>query len=150
MTHASVEPTLRDLRRPRALLAFLSIWALLQLPRLIAIPLISDVVAGRDDAAWMYPAILDVVVAVAAIPVAWLIWRRRGLLPFVAGIVFLVVSIVDHGGPLHTVTHRTKENTMINEVRLGIDVACTAAHQASLADERGEFLWQGWKFRTTT
>lgn len=39
---------------------------------------------------------------------------------------------------------------MIDEVRLGIDVACTAAHQASLADARGEFLWQGWKFRTTT
>ena len=39
---------------------------------------------------------------------------------------------------------------MINEVRLGIDVACTAAHQASLADVRGEFLWQGWKFKTTT
>ena len=39
---------------------------------------------------------------------------------------------------------------MDNEVRLGIDVACTAAHQASLADERGGFLWQGWKFRTTT
>lgn len=39
---------------------------------------------------------------------------------------------------------------MDNEVRLGIDVACTAAHQASLADERGEFLWSGWRFRTTT
>jgi transposase len=39
---------------------------------------------------------------------------------------------------------------MSDEVRLGIDVACTAAHQASLADERGVFLWQGWRFRTTT
>ena len=39
---------------------------------------------------------------------------------------------------------------MTNEVRLGIDVACAALHQASLCDERGEFLWQGWKFRTTT
>jgi transposase len=38
----------------------------------------------------------------------------------------------------------------MNEVRLGIDVACRAAHQASLADEAGRFLWQGWKFRTTT
>ena len=38
----------------------------------------------------------------------------------------------------------------MSEVRLGIDVACTAAHQASLADETGKFLWQGWKFRTTT
>lgn len=38
----------------------------------------------------------------------------------------------------------------MGEVRLGIDVACTAAHQASLADEQGRFLWQGWRFRTTT
>lgn len=36
------------------------------------------------------------------------------------------------------------------EVRLGIDVSCTTTHQASLADERGVFLWQGWRFRTTT
>lgn len=36
------------------------------------------------------------------------------------------------------------------EVRLGIDVACTAKHQASLADEAGRFLWQGWKFTTAT
>ena len=34
-------------------------------------------------------------------------------------------------------------------VRLGIDVACTAKHQASLADETGRFLWQGWRFRTS-
>lgn len=83
--------------RPRGVLTFLAIWCVLQLPRLIAIPLIQDVAAGRDDSAWMYPAILDILVAVAAIPVAWLLWKRRGLLPFVAGIVFLVVSIVDHG-----------------------------------------------------
>ncbi len=29
----------------------------------------------------------------------------------------------------------------MNEVRLGIDVACRADHRASLADERGEFIW---------
>ena len=38
---------------------------------------------------------------------------------------------------------------MGNDVRLGIDVACTAQHQASLADEEGRFLWQGWRFRTS-
>ena len=38
----------------------------------------------------------------------------------------------------------------MTEVRLGIDVACTAKHQASLADETGRFLWQGWKFRTAS
>jgi len=36
------------------------------------------------------------------------------------------------------------------EVRLGIDVACRSDHQASLADQRGEFLWSAWRFRTTT
>ena len=38
----------------------------------------------------------------------------------------------------------------MSEVRLGIDLACRADHRASLADERGEFLWSSWKFRTTT
>ncbi len=38
----------------------------------------------------------------------------------------------------------------MEEVRLGIDVACRADHQASLADERGEFIWSSWRFRTTT
>lgn len=31
---------------------------------------------------------------------------------------------------------------------LGIDIACRAAHQASLADERGQFVWSGRRFRT--
>jgi transposase len=34
-------------------------------------------------------------------------------------------------------------------LRLGIDIACRAAHQASLADERGEFVWSGRRFRTS-
>lgn len=37
----------------------------------------------------------------------------------------------------------------MSEVRLGIDVACRAAHQASLADEAGRFIWSGWRFRTS-
>jgi hypothetical protein len=34
----------------------------------------------------------------------------------------------------------------MSEVRLGIDIACRADHRASLADERGEFIWSSWKF----
>jgi transposase len=37
----------------------------------------------------------------------------------------------------------------MGEVRLGIDVACRAHHQASSADEQGQFLFSGWRFRTT-
>jgi transposase len=32
---------------------------------------------------------------------------------------------------------------------LRIDVACRAAHQASLADAQGRFVWSGRRFRTT-
>jgi transposase len=34
------------------------------------------------------------------------------------------------------------------KIRLGIDVACRAAHQASCADETGAFTWSGHRFRT--
>ena len=47
------------------------------------------------------------------------------------------------------ISHRAKGYAM-KEVRLGIDVACRAEHRASLADERGGFIWSSWKFRTTT
>ena len=33
-------------------------------------------------------------------------------------------------------------------IRLGVDVACRAAHQASLADEQGRFLFVGHRFGT--
>jgi transposase len=36
------------------------------------------------------------------------------------------------------------------QMTLGIDVACRAAHQASLADEAGRFVWSGRRFRTTS
>ena len=38
---------------------------------------------------------------------------------------------------------------MLVPLRLGIDIACRAAHQASLADEQGRFVWSGRRFRTT-
>jgi hypothetical protein len=34
-------------------------------------------------------------------------------------------------------------------LRLGIDIAVRAPHQASLANERGELLWSGHRFRTS-
>jgi transposase len=42
---------------------------------------------------------------------------------------------------------KEQEETM--KVRLGIDVACRAEHQASLAGADGEFVWSGWRFTST-
>jgi transposase len=36
----------------------------------------------------------------------------------------------------------------VQQLRLGVDIACRAAHQGSLADETGRFIWSGRKFRT--
>jgi len=56
------------------------------------------------------------------------------------------VCIAGDDGP---VLDAETEGAEMTEVRLGIDVACRADHQASLADDRGEFIWSGWRFRTT-
>jgi transposase len=38
----------------------------------------------------------------------------------------------------------------VQQLTLGVDVACRAAHQASLADDKGLFLWSGRRFRTSS
>lgn len=42
-----------------------------------------------------------------------------------------------------------EENVMAETIRVGIDVACVAEHQASATDGAGEFIWSGWRCRTT-
>jgi hypothetical protein len=34
------------------------------------------------------------------------------------------------------------------KIRLGVDVACRAAHQATCADEHGKTMWIGRRFHT--
>src|ERR1700677_4745323 len=34
----------------------------------------------------------------------------------------------------------------VRQLRLGIDIACRAAHRATLADETGRFIWSGKRF----
>jgi transposase len=38
---------------------------------------------------------------------------------------------------------------LMQQLTLGVDVACRAAHQASLADPTGRLIWSGRRFRTT-
>jgi len=95
MNQAAGNPTAAD-ERPRLIIIGLIVWVVLQLPRLIAIPLIQGVLDGTESDAWMFPAILDIVVAVAAPFVAVALWRARGLWVWATAIVFFTVSIVDH------------------------------------------------------
>jgi hypothetical protein len=38
---------------------------------------------------------------------------------------------------------------MPTDTETGIDIACRAAHQGGVADERGQLQWLGWRFHTT-
>jgi hypothetical protein len=91
---AAGNPTAAD-ERPRLIIGLI-VWVMLQLPRLIAIPLIQGVLDDTESDAWMFPAILDIVVAVAAPFLAVALWRARGLWVWVTAMVFFTVSIVDH------------------------------------------------------
>ena len=77
-------------------------WIFTQLSRIVAIPLLQAIIDGTDPDAWFYPAVLDLVAVVFALPLmAALIWRR-GLLSWLFAIIYLAVSIVDHIGNLVT------------------------------------------------
>ena len=82
----------------RIFLVALTVWILLQMVRFVAIPLIQSVDAGTDAPGWMYPAMLDVLTAVVAPILAVALWKWRGLAVWTFTVVYLVVSIVDHGG----------------------------------------------------
>lgn len=91
-------------RSDKLFLVALVIWILAQLIRFIAIPLIMNVANGIDAPGWMYPAILDVVAAAFAIPLAFAIWKWRGFTVWTLTIVYLTLSIVDHIGALTNLT----------------------------------------------
>lgn len=84
------------LNRPTWLLAALSFWAILQVPRLIAIPLIQSVQAGKDHPMWLIPAAGDILIAVPALFIAYFVWRGRGLWVWVVALLWLALSIYDH------------------------------------------------------
>ena len=86
--------------RPRVALMVLIVWIFLQLPRFIAWPLIHSVVTGSDPAAWLFPALIDIVVAVSGLPLAALAWTRPRLGTWVYALVWLTLSIFDHASAM--------------------------------------------------
>jgi len=82
----------------KVLLIGLIVWILLQLSRVIAVALIDDINTGVENAAWMFPAYLDLFAAVLAIPLAFAVWKFRGFITWSVVVIYLVISIVDHIG----------------------------------------------------
>jgi transposase len=57
-------------------------------------------------------------------------------------------SSLSCGVPIGPAPDRDKETLV--DLRLGIDIACRTAHQASLADHTGRLLWTGRRFHTSS
>ena len=91
-------------RTDKIFIVGLIIWILAQLIRFIAIPLITSVANGVDAPGWMYPAVLDVVTAVFAIPLALLVWKARDFTTWSLTVIYFTLSITDHVGALTNLT----------------------------------------------
>ena len=75
---------------------FLTIWGAIQIARLIAILLMADIVNGKANEAWMFPAILDTVTAILSFYFLYAIWKQRTFASWVYGFLYLSISIIDH------------------------------------------------------
>jgi hypothetical protein len=81
--------------RPRRAVV-IAVWALVQVVRITALPIIQGVLAGLDSPAWLFPAFVDMFIGITAPLVAFALWRRTGLAVWVTGIVWFTLSISDH------------------------------------------------------
>lgn len=72
-------------------------WAFLQIPRYIAIPILQNIFSGgTDPAAWLLPALGDVIIATLSPMVMYVVWRKQGLWVWAFTLVWLFLSIYDH------------------------------------------------------
>lgn len=86
-----------QLKPPRWLMIAFQVWAALQIPRLIAIPILQNIFSGgTDHPAWLLPAFGDIVIALLAPVVMWLVVRKRGLWVWAAALTWLFLSVYDH------------------------------------------------------
>jgi hypothetical protein len=83
-------------KSPRIAIILLGALALFQIIRVSAFTIIQDILAGTVADAWMFPAILDVIIGVAALFIALGLWRGKGLAVWTSAIVFFCLSISDH------------------------------------------------------
>jgi hypothetical protein len=81
---------------PRIAIILVGLLALFQITRVSAFPIIQDALSGANAEAWLFPAMMDVFIGVCALFVALGVWRGKGLLVWIAAIVFFALSISDH------------------------------------------------------
>ena len=82
--------------RPRLAIIAVAVWALIQIVRISGFSVAQGALAGLDSPAWIFPGLVDTVLAITAPFIAFAVWRGRGLAVWVTAIVWFILSIVDH------------------------------------------------------
>ena len=91
----------KEAKSPRVVIA-VAIWAALQIPRYIAISIIQNIFSGgTDPAAWLIPALGDIVIATLSPVVIYAVWKKQGFGVWAFILLWLALSVYDH---LSTVT----------------------------------------------
>ncbi|MDD8019186.1 MAG: hypothetical protein PHP42_12505 [Bacteroidota bacterium] len=75
---------------------FLTVWGAIQILRFIAIPLIIDILNKKENESWMFPAILDTIVALGSFFFLYVLWLKRNFATWLYSFLYLFISIVDH------------------------------------------------------
>ena len=83
-------------KSPRIAIILVSLLALIQIVRVMAITIVQDALAGNVAEGWLFPAMTDVFVGSVALFVAVGLWRGKGLVVWTSAIVFYAISISDH------------------------------------------------------
>lgn len=83
--------------KSRGVVIAVVIWAVLQIPRYIAIPIIQNIFSGgTDHPAWLIPALGDIVIATMSFVVIYAFWKKQGFWVWAFTLLWLALSIYDH------------------------------------------------------
>ncbi|HUN22124.1 MAG TPA: hypothetical protein PK299_03215 [Anaerolineales bacterium] len=83
--------------KSRGVVIAVVVWAVLQIPRYIAIPIIQNIFSGgTDHPAWLIPALGDIVIASLSFVVIYAFWKKQGFWVWAFTLLWLALSIYDH------------------------------------------------------
>ena len=82
--------------KPRIAIFLISLLAAFQVVRIFALPIIQGVFDGKYSEAWLYPAMVDMVIGASALVIGYALWKKRGLAVWTIAIVWFVISVFDH------------------------------------------------------
>lgn len=87
--------------KSRGMVIAVVVWAVLQIPRYIAIPIIQNIFSGgTDHPAWLIPALGDIVIATLSFVVIYAFWKKQGFWVWAFTLLWLALSIYDHASTL--------------------------------------------------